>query len=683
MNEPETEGASLSTDENNVTLRLSNDSFATLVNKHGALKPGDVIADKFKVVSLIGHGGMGSVYHVEQIFLKKPYALKILTTAQLPDMAIRRFQKEAQAASKLDHPNLVKAHEFGLIEGQLPYFVMDLVEGKTLAKHLKQVGTISVNEALRLFVPVCFGLAYAHQQGVIHRDLKPSNLILSHSSQNTTSQHVAKVVDFGIAKMIEGDGTDQLTRTGEVFGTPLYMSPEQCAGGKVDHRSDIYALCCVVFEAITGAPPFSGDTALATMMRHQSERPSTLKEASLGGDFPEMLEKIIARGLEKDPDLRYQSMLDLANDLMVIQEGSSERTLVSSGPHVIEKKEKRRAGRFSLILSSCVCLLLGGVSGFLIGRSSTPPSQEKLEDIFNPSAGDRHYYFSKIEGNGPQAVRYFSIPPGVTIGTLSYTSPKQKNRIKVPVRDRFTVPAGAVLELEIDRFFLGMNMPLLNFFRSDEIRHVVIPRSHDVPLEEYDPLIDQCMAVLRRFDAMDTVLLDRTGLSDIGLEYLSNCKALCNLSINKTDVTGQALARMTKLNRLISIYAGSISEAPAMLPALNSSALTQLAINDDSITDEDLKYVARNLNLNFLVLSDNSEITSRGIAQLGSLTKLTYLTLNGTDVGPESIADLAAHKKLTYLAVPQGKWRQSDVDDLKKLLPACRIELKAPDMTGE
>ncbi|MBC7999401.1 MAG: serine/threonine protein kinase, partial [Leptolyngbya sp.] len=241
---------------------------------------GDVVADRYKIVSVIGHGGMGSVFKVEQIYLRQVFALKTLTGQAFPDVAIRRFQKEAQAASRLAHPNLVRAHDFGLINQSQPFYIMDFIEGKNLSEYSKQKGILSVEEILQIFIPICFGLGYAHREGIIHRDIKPGNIMLD-KPDNPDQNYVPKVVDFGIAKLAEVEGMESvaLTRTGEIFGTPLYMSPEQCSGLKLDHRTDIYSLGCVMYEALTGAPPFHADTALALMLKHQSEIPQSLKEA--------------------------------------------------------------------------------------------------------------------------------------------------------------------------------------------------------------------------------------------------------------------------------------------------------------------------------------------------------------------------------------------------------------------
>ncbi len=248
---------------------------------------GQIVGGKYKIISLLGRGGIGSVYKVEQIFLAQHFALKTLNSQKASDQLIRRFQNEARAASSLSHPNLVKVIDFGLLDGEQPYLVMDLVEGKTLSEHLKNNGVLNLEQAVSCFAQVCLGLSYAHDQGVIHRDIKPSNIMIS-SNQPFGSEGFVKVVDFGIAKLAyaEDGETQSLTTTGEIFGSPLYMSPEQCFGLAVDYRCDIYSLGCVLFESLVGTPPHVGQNALSTMMLHQSQQAPALKEASLGKDFP-------------------------------------------------------------------------------------------------------------------------------------------------------------------------------------------------------------------------------------------------------------------------------------------------------------------------------------------------------------------------------------------------------------
>jgi serine/threonine protein kinase len=300
----------------------------THVNKQGSpaadtFLPGQMIGGKYKVLSVLGSGGIGTVYKVEQIFLGQQFALKTLNSSNATDQMIRRFQLEARTASLLNHPNLVKVHDFGILDTQEPYLVMDFVDGITLSAFLKSNGLMSLEQLVACFAQVCLGLAYAHENGIVHRDIKPSNIMISRTIP-FGAEGFAKIVDFGIAKLVYSeDGNYQaLTTTGEIFGSPLYMSPEQCSGAAVDQRADVYSLGCVLFECMTGTTPFVGQSALNTMLLHQSERVPTLKEASLGKDFPPELELLVEKMLAKAPSDRYQNLGIVANDLAQISKGA-------------------------------------------------------------------------------------------------------------------------------------------------------------------------------------------------------------------------------------------------------------------------------------------------------------------------------------------------------------------------
>jgi serine/threonine protein kinase len=315
--------------------------------------PGHVIGGKYKILSILGSGGMGTVFRVQQVFLNKDYALKRLECGKISDVAIRRFQMEARAASLLNHPNLVQVHDFGLLDNEQPYLVMDFVDGTTLADYLSRHGPMELKKAAALFIQVCFGLAYAHKQGVVHRDIKPSNIMLVDGVPEGTEGCV-KVVDFGIAKLVKGvqDDTQDLTRTGELVGSPIYMSPEQCLGGQVDQRSDVYSVGCALFETLTGTPPYLGHSSLQTMMQHQSEGAPTLKEASLGKEFPAGIEQVVSKMLRKSPQERYSDLTMVAHDLAGAVKG-----VAISEPHP-QKKVSAKPERVLSISTGRLCLLL-------------------------------------------------------------------------------------------------------------------------------------------------------------------------------------------------------------------------------------------------------------------------------------------------------------------------------------
>lgn len=279
-------------------------------------KIGSTVGGKYRIEEYLGQGGMGSVYRVTHLFLNKEFALKAVNSRVASEIAVQRFQQEAKTATRLSHPSLVQVHDFGMFEDGTPYLVMDYIDGITFAELLKQKGPISVEDVPVLFSQVCFGLLFAHECGIVHRDIKPGNIMLCTKVPRSAEGSV-KIVDFGIAKLLfhEAGEIQALTRTGEIFGSPLYMSPEQCIGDLVDHRSDIYSLGCVLFEMLTGTPPYVGPTALNTMMLHDSAKPPTLKEASLGKEFPPALERVVAKMLARLPVDRYENIGEAALSL--------------------------------------------------------------------------------------------------------------------------------------------------------------------------------------------------------------------------------------------------------------------------------------------------------------------------------------------------------------------------------
>ena len=281
---------------------------------------GQLVAGKYEVISLLGRGGMGTVYRVRHILLNIEMALKTLDTKHLEDAnASRRFQTEAKAAFSLQHPNLVKVHDFGVLEDGRPFLVMDFVGGKTLQGLIKERGRLQIEEVGAIFAQLCFGLAHAHERQIVHRDIKPANIMIVDDT-NIKREGNVKILDFGIAKIVNSDRNEMqaLTQTGEIFGSPYYMSPEQCSGESIDQRCDIYSLGCVLFESLTGTPPLVSSNALRTMMLHVNEAPPTLKEAALGEEFPEELEKMVAKMLAKHAGDRYADIGAVAQELFRI-----------------------------------------------------------------------------------------------------------------------------------------------------------------------------------------------------------------------------------------------------------------------------------------------------------------------------------------------------------------------------
>ncbi len=273
---------------------------------------GQVIADRFKIISLMGAGGMGTVYEAQHTFIDKRVALKLLhSDVTANPEAMVRFQREAMAASTIGHENIVQIDDCGrLADGQI-YLTMEYLEGAALNDLLAQ-RQLPIREVLEFAIQTCHGLAAAHSKGIIHRDMKPENIFWVEELARV------KILDFGIAKIIRSDSETNLTKTGTIFGTPNYMAPEQALGKAIDHRVDIYAMGVILFEMVTGQLPFRSDSFVAILTQHVTEPPPSPKEIAGEREVPQELERIILRTLAKDPADRYQSMGELVTVLTAL-----------------------------------------------------------------------------------------------------------------------------------------------------------------------------------------------------------------------------------------------------------------------------------------------------------------------------------------------------------------------------
>jgi serine/threonine protein kinase/Tfp pilus assembly protein PilF len=283
-------------------------------------KVGTIIDDQYQLLEPLGRGGMSVVYEANDLLLQRRVAVKLL----LPHLAtcanrVLRFQQEALAVSKLSHPNIVTIHDFGLTHLGIPYIVMERVCGKSLASILNSERRLATERAVNIFIQVASAIEHAHANRVIHRDLKPSNIIVTSCENGVES---IQIVDFGIAKILpDGDEHSRLTQSGEVFGSPTYMSPEQCRGSNLDGRSDIYSIGCVMYESLVGFPPHVGRNMLEVLRMHLHDVPRGLSE-SLPPDvrIPARLEEIVFKALAKEPDQRYRTAAELKRDLEFVRD---------------------------------------------------------------------------------------------------------------------------------------------------------------------------------------------------------------------------------------------------------------------------------------------------------------------------------------------------------------------------
>ncbi len=288
---------------------------------------GTVLAGRYVVKTRIGEGGMGLVYEGLHRDIDKRVAIKVLRDdlSSRPDV-VARFRQEAKSASRIGHENIVDISDFGETVQGASYFIMEFLDGEDLGNVLGREVTVDADRACAIVLQCCRALSATHAKGIVHRDIKPENIFLT---KRDGIDDFVKIVDFGIAKMsdIETDGAPgrKLTKTGMIFGTPEYMSPEQAAGKDLDHRVDVYALGIILYECLAGRVPFEGDTFMGVLTQHLFAELPPIDELNPNAKVSRELELVIRKALAKDPDDRYQDTEELAEAITCALDGQLSR----------------------------------------------------------------------------------------------------------------------------------------------------------------------------------------------------------------------------------------------------------------------------------------------------------------------------------------------------------------------
>lgn len=281
------------------------------------------LESRYQILKELGRGGMGIVFQAQDKQLNEQVAIKILSPMVSSDAdALERLKREVSAARRITHPNIIRIHDISEMNG-LQYVSMEYFHGMTLKDYIRQNAPLSINQAQNIAAQICDGLDAAHKQGIIHRDLKSQNIIVNSLNQ-------IKIIDFGLAHTSHLQG---LTATGLIMGTPEYMAPEQVAGRKVDERADIYSLGIILYELFTGKVPFTGDSAIAVGFKQMKE--DAPKPTATNAAIPQAVEAVILKALEKDPYRRYQTALEVKNDLhTAILQPVAAQAVASASPQV-------------------------------------------------------------------------------------------------------------------------------------------------------------------------------------------------------------------------------------------------------------------------------------------------------------------------------------------------------------
>jgi len=658
-----------------------NDCATDRISPSTEFLPGQTLDGRYQIISHLGKGGMGVVYRVNQIFLNKEFALKTIEQHFMTDIVIRRFQQEARTAFALDHPNIIAVNDFGVLDDQTPFLVMELVKGETLGERLKRTGCLTVEEAIPIFVQVCFGLAYAHECGVVHRDIKPNNIMLL-SGMPLGAEGSIKILDFGIAKFIEREGGEiqALTRTGEIFGSPLYMSPEQCSGTSVDHRADVYSLGCVLFEALTGAPPCVGESALATMMKHQTEHVLTLKQASLGKDFPQAIEDIVATMLAKSPDHRYKNLGIVAHDLGALKRGESISHTASF--HTRQQAKAKTISMASTLLLGIVVLLaaIAVTSGYRT-EEARKADQERDNAIFQ--AEELKVKVAKLQEvlkaknavsrkpvkDGGEEYAIFQFPQGEDFGNFDSSvgvQPAASGEVRLAAMDKTTFHANK-------SFFQNPNN--LTVFQPNDLVGLYLTNCiHEQRLAS--PIMHQIGTLTR----LQELGLDQNdGINDGALGEISKLPNLKELSVSDTKIDGAALAQLPNLRQLTLLGFVHCKGASDLLKVLkHDRQLTELYLDKNPLSAGDYKAIGTISGLRILYVNTTG-MHNADLSSLTALTKLEELQAKGcAAITADAIPALKimAGNGLRKLSLSAAS---SDAYVIRKNLPGVVFEVKDAD----
>ena len=391
------------------------------------------LSDRYELGEILGFGGMSEVHLARDVRLHRDVAVKVLRADLARDPSFYlRFRREAQNAAALNHPAIVAVYDTGEAEtssGPLPYIVMEYVDGVTLRDIIHNDGPMPPRRALEVIADACQALNFSHQHGIVHRDVKPANIMISKAG-------AVKVMDFGIARAL-ADGGNSVTQTAAVIGTAQYLSPEQARGEQVDARSDVYSLGCVLYELLTGEPPFVGDSPVAVAYQHVREDP--VPPSHKHGGISAELDAVVLKALAKNPDNRYQSAAEMRADLVRVHSGEkpeapkvltpAERTLMmasrpggragaaaTSGGYGYSARRGGPVGRWLVVAS--VLAILTVVVTLVINLAGGKPRSLQIPDVRGQVSADA---IAALQNKGfkvrTQQKPDSTVPPDHAIGT--------------------------------------------------------------------------------------------------------------------------------------------------------------------------------------------------------------------------------------------------------------------------
>lgn len=514
---------------------------------------GQLVFGKFEVLARLGAGNMGQVYKVRDVNLDKLMALKVLHLHARDERALIRFQNEAKTASRLVHPCVATVYDFGLSEDGSPYMAIEFIEGNTLQSLLADVGRLPLPQFLSIFADVAGALECAHRNGIVHRDVKPGNIMLVPDSDGLFK---TIVVDFGLAKKLDATGPGaQMNTTGQIMGTPLYMSPEQCRGEAATFQSDLYSLGCVMYEALAGCPPFRADNIMEMLTCHQKEEPHPLREL-LAEPIPEPVIGLVEQLLAKQPADRVESadivFQCLDSQIEIIQRAAEEAARVEKAQNdkTLVADEKTAVLKFapdkgitvgitllSVLVACVICFPLirnlipqsTAISFSTHGvygdeeRSPNGAQDSAQAGLLAPSEKESELAVQRIKSDIAGGVKSFML---LVYGAIDNSCMKVFENCQQMVE--FDASGATIGDAGVKC--------LSNLKKLQRLK-----------LEGTDV---QNLTGLVGLDSLEELILKNTDASDAAMKVVSQIKSLRHLNIEETKVTVKGLRELTKMPAL-------------------------------------------------------------------------------------------------------------------------------------
>jgi serine/threonine protein kinase len=710
-----------------------NTSFLAIPGKVGrTIKPGEVLGDNYELTALLGHGGMGVVYRCRHRIIGREYALKILSPHQVNASSWQRFEVEGKVIAKLDHPNIVKIYNMGVYENECPFYVMELLFGPTLEDYLDNNGPLDRDRAIDLFQRLAAALSYAHAKGIVHRDIKPSNIILPESfadngqinlHKTAPGQTFAdiKIVDFGLAKLTnkQTQAGQSLTTVGEIFGSPLYMSPEQGNGSEVDERSDIYSLGCTFYKTLTGKPPFHGESSFATILQHQQTPAPTLAQGNTRVSFDAELEAVVQKMLAKLPENRYQSMSQLLHDLNRLAEGKSlaKSGLFNESPESLdsEYQEWQRKNRESklrtILVVAALSLAVVGFGYWAVdstrhGRSPfgtlfDKPKRAPLaaprgittvvgmihgKPVEDPADAKALIAFQRFESkptiiqpkNGRLEKVIFC--PDEAIGNL--TTPfgfrqAATKTVVIPYHNFDTT-----LQLKVSNHRFTFHYPwILKRIDPTAINGLIL--DHESYLKVFNletspqsASADKVLAILNNVEQWKYLLrleMREFFIDQSVLDKIDKISTLNSLAIKFTPSSAKLLTGHKVFDQISYLDLTGLKDVDSFLHGLGeANHLKALVIDRTSPSARALAELKKCPNLTELNVEQIS-LTSGQLEALDHLTRLRKLSLRKNKIDPNQLLALKNFSHLEVLIVSEQSWPAFQVARIKKQIPGLLI----------